>query len=250
MINFFRKIRKQLADDKKPIKYFRYAIGEIVLIVIGILIALSINNWNQYRIERVEEDNYIYRIIEDLKQDTTYLNNKIKETKRNGDSLGLFYKLMHNKQNSHIDFIRLLQLSNWNPQNVKLQDYTFLEITSSGKFDLIESIELKENIIDYYRFRDFTHEHISETTKNGFDLITKLLPSLARYYNYESLMEYEVFGEDDWGWINNPKDLKFKELEASISQFRYKANISEDYYKQLYTKAEKILMLIASIENR
>jgi len=49
MINFFRKIRKQLADDNKPIKYFRYAIGEIVLVVIGILIALSINNWNENR---------------------------------------------------------------------------------------------------------------------------------------------------------------------------------------------------------
>ena len=49
MINFFRRIRKQLADDNKPLKYARYAIGEIVLVVIGILIALSINNWNEQR---------------------------------------------------------------------------------------------------------------------------------------------------------------------------------------------------------
>ena len=49
MIKFFRKTRKQLADDNKPIKYMRYAIGEIVLVVIGILIALSINNWNEYQ---------------------------------------------------------------------------------------------------------------------------------------------------------------------------------------------------------
>jgi hypothetical protein len=47
MINFFRKIRKQLANDNKPLKYARYAIGEIFLVVIGILIALSINNWNE-----------------------------------------------------------------------------------------------------------------------------------------------------------------------------------------------------------
>ena len=65
MINFFRKIRKQLADDNKPLKYFRYAIGEIVLVVIGILIALSINNWNENRkqiqIERI--------ILTDIKKD-------------------------------------------------------------------------------------------------------------------------------------------------------------------------------------
>ena len=49
MIGFFRKIRKQLADDNKPLKYMRYAIGEIVLVVIGILIALQVNNWNEHQ---------------------------------------------------------------------------------------------------------------------------------------------------------------------------------------------------------
>ena len=44
MIKFFRRIRKQHADDNKPLKYARYAIGEIVLVVIGILIALQVNN--------------------------------------------------------------------------------------------------------------------------------------------------------------------------------------------------------------
>ena len=49
MINVFRKIRKKLADDNKLFKYSRYAVGEIVLVVIGILIALQINNWNEDR---------------------------------------------------------------------------------------------------------------------------------------------------------------------------------------------------------
>ncbi|MDT0554102.1 DUF6090 family protein [Urechidicola vernalis] len=47
MIKFFRQIRKSLLLENKTGKYFKYAIGEIVLVVIGILIALSINNWNQ-----------------------------------------------------------------------------------------------------------------------------------------------------------------------------------------------------------
>ena len=49
MINFFRKIRFDLMEKNKTGKYFKYAIGEIVLVVIGILIALSINNWNENR---------------------------------------------------------------------------------------------------------------------------------------------------------------------------------------------------------
>lgn len=49
MIKFFRRIRQTLLDEGKTTKYFKYAIGEIILVVIGILIALQINNWNQQR---------------------------------------------------------------------------------------------------------------------------------------------------------------------------------------------------------
>jgi len=69
MIGFFRKIRKQLADDNKPLKYARYAIGEIVLVVIGILIALQINNWNTKNHETKELHNYLKNIQTNLQAD-------------------------------------------------------------------------------------------------------------------------------------------------------------------------------------
>ena len=47
MINFFRKTRKKLADDNKFFKYSRYAFGEILLVMVGILLALQVNNWNK-----------------------------------------------------------------------------------------------------------------------------------------------------------------------------------------------------------
>ncbi|MEL4456552.1 hypothetical protein [Lutimonas vermicola] len=55
-----------MADDNKPLKYMRYAIGEIVLVVIGILIALQINSWNNNRIEKNSITNYYERIISEL----------------------------------------------------------------------------------------------------------------------------------------------------------------------------------------
>ena len=66
MINFFRKIRKKLANDNKPLKYMRYAIGEILLVVVGILIALSINNWNEDRKARKSENQMLISLAEDF----------------------------------------------------------------------------------------------------------------------------------------------------------------------------------------
>ncbi len=69
MIPFFRKTRKKLADDNKPMKYTRYAIGEILLVVIGILIALQINNWNEERKSKVTEINVLNDLVLGLEAD-------------------------------------------------------------------------------------------------------------------------------------------------------------------------------------
>jgi len=74
MINFFRRIRKKLADDNKPLKYMRYAIGEILLVVIGILIALQINTWNEDIKNQKNEYSFYKDILSDLEKDSEKLN--------------------------------------------------------------------------------------------------------------------------------------------------------------------------------
>ena len=66
MINFFRKIRKKFADDNKPLKYLWYALGEILLVVIGILLALQINNWNQEVKNKNKELGYLRGLKEEF----------------------------------------------------------------------------------------------------------------------------------------------------------------------------------------
>jgi len=74
MIKFFRKIRQRLLTENKFSKYLLYAIGEIVLVVIGILIALQINNWNNDRIERHSEASALNEILGNLERDVEMLN--------------------------------------------------------------------------------------------------------------------------------------------------------------------------------
>ena len=77
MIKFFRKIRKHLLAENKFSKYLIYAIGEIILVVIGILIALQINNWNNDNIERELELNMLSEILTNLEKDVFNFNSKI-----------------------------------------------------------------------------------------------------------------------------------------------------------------------------
>ncbi|PIV96999.1 MAG: hypothetical protein COZ74_06020 [Flavobacteriaceae bacterium CG_4_8_14_3_um_filter_31_8] len=66
MIKFFRKIRQKTLTENKFGKYLTYAIGEIILVVIGILIALSINNWNENRKNSIEEKAILENLLENL----------------------------------------------------------------------------------------------------------------------------------------------------------------------------------------
>ena len=78
MIKFFRRIRYNLMETGKTGKYFKYAIGEIVLVVIGILIALQINNWNEYRKDRIKEQAILAQLHEEYESNLAQLDSKIK----------------------------------------------------------------------------------------------------------------------------------------------------------------------------
>jgi len=73
MIKFFRQIRYNLMEQNKTGKYFKYAIGEIVLVVIGILIALSINNWNERTKLKIEEQKLISSLIKEIESNVDKL---------------------------------------------------------------------------------------------------------------------------------------------------------------------------------
>src|SRR6056300_1738580 len=89
MIKFFRKIRQKLLSENKLSKYIIYAIGEIILVVIGILIAFSLNNWNDYRKNQKKEKLFIDGLINDLNKQKllldaqiSYEENKVDEVNR------------------------------------------------------------------------------------------------------------------------------------------------------------------------
>ena len=82
MLTFFRKIRKGLLGSGQARKYLLYAIGEIALVVIGILIALQINNWNEWRKDRQDEQEVLREIHETLEMNVQLIENHIANINR------------------------------------------------------------------------------------------------------------------------------------------------------------------------
>lgn len=77
MTPFFRRIRRKLANDNQIFKYSKYAIGEIALVVIGILIALQINNWNEKRKLDLSKEEYYNQILVDLNKEIENINSRM-----------------------------------------------------------------------------------------------------------------------------------------------------------------------------
>jgi uncharacterized membrane protein YgaE (UPF0421/DUF939 family) len=92
MIKFFRKIRQSLLIENKLSRYLLYAIGEIVLVVIGILIALQVNNWNEGRKELAKSHEILREIAENLEYNNAQFLQEIKEEEAVVRSIDIVYK--------------------------------------------------------------------------------------------------------------------------------------------------------------
>nr|WP_179318587.1 DUF6090 family protein [Winogradskyella helgolandensis] len=137
MIKFFRYIRKDLMEQNKTSKYFKYAIGEIVLVVIGILIALSINNWNQSRKENILAKNYYNRLLSDLKADKAYTNRYIS---RVDSSLVLYdnYRKSYKEPNlSLAEIIQNLGTNDVNTFHIEYKTKTIETLINTGDLQIL-----------------------------------------------------------------------------------------------------------------
>ena len=155
MIGFFRKIRKKLADDNKPLKYMRYAVGEIVLVVIGILIALQVNNWNEAQKDNRLEQEYYCKLLDDVTQDMLQVEQLIRLTdERITASNDLIYLLQSTNYEVPEVMDKTLNAISLITYTFRPSNATFEELKSSGNLILIRENDVKTKIIDYYSTLD------------------------------------------------------------------------------------------------
>ena len=152
MIKFFRQIRQNLLSEGKTSKYFKYAIGEIVLVVIGILIALQINNWNQNRLSSQLETKYYERLLEDVNEEIGILQATLEYTNQVYNHAKNATKVFENSKelnpNPVQNLIDMYQASQLHDPNSAAS--TYKELIASGQINLIQNDTLKTALIRYY----------------------------------------------------------------------------------------------------
>ncbi|MFL0351987.1 DUF6090 family protein [Xanthomarina sp. GH4-25] len=188
--------------ENKTGKYLKYAIGEIVLVVIGILIALSINNWNDNRKNKLAESDYYCRILEDFQINEKLVNeslegitNRIKISKKIILDLN---KTPNNKSEILNDFLHALRQNVFVPSNI-----TFEELTSSGNIKFITDIQLKNRLIEFNTFLENTLDLLKEN-RNELN---------KRMINFESATE---FGMQEFDYLENELGKEIVQLLPSI----------------------------------
>ncbi len=148
MIKLFRNIRKKLLAEGKTTNYLKYAFGEIILVVIGILIALQINNSNEAKKDRTRELNYLKNIKNDLLLNNTNIDNFIKKRETQIQSANTVLKYYEGKPLIDLaDFSRnCLNVYIWHKfyQN----NNTFLELTNSGNLAFISNDSIKNSLLN------------------------------------------------------------------------------------------------------
>ncbi|TYA53199.1 hypothetical protein FVF61_11150 [Formosa maritima] len=172
-------------ETGKTGKYFKYAIGEIILVVIGILIALSINNWNTIRLEKNEEVKLLTDMRSEFKKNLKLLSEydivRIDTVLNNQDYL-INYNDLNKTNNLSIAFQKAFKHPTWNPSLMILDD-----LKNSGKLSKISNNHLKQSLYNWYSFytdyledikvSEISYQNLlSYTLNNGiyFDLMTSI----------------------------------------------------------------------------
>tara|TARA_B100000497_G_C7596238_1_gene358459 strand:+ start:123 stop:848 length:726 start_codon:yes stop_codon:yes gene_type:complete len=233
MIKFFRKIRQKLLSEGKNGKYLKYAIGEILLVIIGILIALQINNWNEWEKDRKKEQKILIQIENNVEESIAIWERavEIMELSNNHYQIVLAAK---NNNYTHSDSLqRHFKRAHWIGYNWTTGHSTAsFEALKNKGFDIITNDYLSNLIIDVFEKNilrvqnDFSRDMFAKDN-NYEQYMTKYVHGLVNEFNsanYNTLIKddyyYSILHQiNGWrlGHLRRLNELHIPEMQRTLS---------------------------------
>ncbi|MGB5205925.1 DUF6090 family protein [Eudoraea sp.] len=229
MINFFRKTRKQLFSENRFTKYLFYAIGEIILVVIGILIALQINNWNNRRVEKEEEKKSyrnIKRQIEDDRKELTDVkafNNYFSDTYKHAN------EIIRAKDYTKSDSLALIAMGLSQYSDFNSSGNIYETLVNSGNLELLKNDEITSLIQQLETTYIFANKL---ETVHWEIIINELSPTLKGVINFDAFKAVK------------PEKLFEVEMQNFIVESIYLTSAKDSVYSRAIREIDTIVSLI------
>ncbi len=242
MLKFFRNIRRRLLRESRFTRYLIYAIGEIILVVIGILIALQVNNWNETRKLNIAEQGYLNSLREDVNKDIQAQDSIITILKNNLKSLKALEEELKkidtdpNYEKALFSFVGGMGF----PDFIS-NDHTLETLKSSGNIEVISNKNLRRRILDY---RDQVEVYDRNQIALGELLINFVTES--NIFNLNALTDKAL---RDRLSFRNIAEAKVTTFINQIITYRVITEDLVDRLEKLRIKARQISETISKSEN-
>lgn len=238
-----RRIRKKLMEKNRFTSYLLYAIGEIFLVVIGILIAVLLNNQNNAsKLAKMEELSLI-RLSEDLKDDINrydYLDFRLEGRIHRCDST---LSLIEN-QKSREDRLGIISIHHINFFLVEANTTTYDEMINTGRLYSMKNKELRSDIIDYYRDVNKWSTYVG---RNNQQLRNMMIQS--NYNDYwviqKTILADKSVNINKYPWLKETYSREIKDIETLILQAestfksnRFNISLLKEYAEELLSKLD------------
>lgn len=242
MINFFKKLRRENINSN----YLKYAVGEIFLVVIGILIALWINNVNEQRKENTQLRGYLSAIQKNLQSDTVAIKRQDRTYKANQQIADAYLRnLFTNQYPTDTLFMAFNALAE---QYLRIDQSGFEALKSSGYVSKLQGLEIEEKLFQYY----YNYDKLLEQEKSQNNFIESMESKLFDMESEILINAFRMFNVTD---IKNTGELTqsipeiTKELYTNshvIGILQRTADENSKRYELLLANAVELLDLIDS----
>ena len=232
MIKFFRKIRQRLLTENKFSKYLLYAIGEILLVMIGILLALQINNWNEDRKEKQFEKNLLLELKENLQSDISHNKYQINTQNAHIEHIEGLIRHLNSKlpYNDSLNFVRVVYF-----ESFQVNRSAYESLKSRG-FEKLSSKELKKELSKYYDLdvigRSKIVDRLNEEQRNALE-----------NYHWEKRITYQGDQEYQKFMFNLASEGRFY-INYFYARKSWKENFINDIVKPNIKQAEFLISII------
>jgi hypothetical protein len=194
MLKLLRKFRRRLLYEKNISRYIIYALGEIVLVVIGILIALQINNWQQAKNDRSLEKRYLQNLVSELEKDSIGLQEKYALLVEQSEMKNPLLSIIENGHEH--DSLLIYFRRQWQPiYSYTPLKSTYEEMTSSSHLNIIRPDTVRESIIRMYNaYENLKNDEdfLMKNFENLIQALSKAIPDI-----YEPSMEEILSTRED-----------------------------------------------------